>query len=135
MDILDDLGFIEGTGSEEWDLKLQEKLGLKILDLQNAICDWIKNNAEEISQDFVNIAPLGDYGNLLEDNDSLALFLREESAKPEHWELMGVKSTDNQNMIQFIFDCSAVDDGNTFKGFVFVGKSGKIRHAFAQNQA
>lgn len=135
MDVLDDLGFIEGAGIEEWDLKLQEKLGLKIIDLQNALCDWIKRNAEELSQEFVNIAPSGDYARLLEDNDSLAVFLKEESAKPEHWKLFGMKPSDNPNMIQFMFDCTVVDDGDTFKGFVFVSKSGKIRHSFAQNQA
>lgn len=133
--ILDDLGLVEGAGSDQWDTQLQEKLGIKIIDLQNSIAEWIVKNAEELAQDFTNIAPMGDYGALLEDNDSMADFLKQEVIKPEHWLLMGVKPSDNPNMIQFLFDCDAIDDGDTFKGFVFVSKSGKIRHSFAQNQA
>lgn len=135
MDILDDLGLEEGAGAEKWDEQLQEKLGVKVVDLQNSLCEWIKNNCEELTHEFVNIAPSGDYGNLLEDNDSMADFLKNEAAKPEHWKLMSVRESDNPNMIQFMFDCAAVDEGDTFKGFVFVSKSGKIRHSFAQNQA
>jgi len=135
MDVLDDLGLEAGASIEKWDEQLQEKLGLKIIDLQNAICEWIKKNSEELTHEFVNIAPSGDYGKLLEDNDSMAEFLKNESAKPEHWNLMAARGNENPNLIQFMFDCEVVDEGDTFKGFVFVSKSGKIRHAFAQNQA
>lgn len=133
--ILDELGLVEGAGIDEWDLKLQEKLGLKIVDLQNSIGEWINKNAEELAQEFVNIAPSGDYGALIEDNDGLASYLKQEAAKPEYWEMAGVVSCADPNMIKFTFDCTIVDDGDTFKGFVFVSKSGKIRHSFAQNQA
>jgi len=133
--ILDDLGFIEGAGPDKWEEVLQEKLGLKIVDLQKSICDWVTDNIETLSQDFINICPSGDYGKLIEDYNSISKFLKEETTKPEAWKIMGVRQNSNPNMIQFIFDCDVVDEGDTFKGFVFVSKTGKIRHAFAQNQS
>lgn len=131
--ILDDLGFVEGAGSDKWDSILQEKFGLKIIDLQNSLCQWINKNAEELSQEFINIAPHGDYSKLLEEYKDIIEFFKTTTSQPEVWEITGVRQNDNPNMIQFLFDCSVVDDGDTLKGFVFVSKSGKIRHTFAQN--
>ncbi len=134
-EIIDTLDLVSGAGVEAWEKQIQEKLGLKILDLQNAICSYIKNHVDDVAIDFPNIAPKGDYGNLLEDNESMCLFLKEECSKAECWLLMGARtSTERSNLIQFLFDCSAVDDGESLKGFVYVSKDGKIRHAFAQNQ-
>lgn len=131
--MIEDLGLISGAGLEQWEPKIKEKLGLSIADMQTPISEWTINHAEELVQQFANIAPQGDYDKLIEDGDEMISFLKTEAAKPGHWKLVEAKWTNN--MYQFIFDCQVVDEGNTFKGLVFVSKSGKIRHAFTQNDA
>lgn len=131
--LLDEVGFKNGAGLEQWETILQGKLGMKISDLQQAICEWLKKNSEEVSLDMTNIAPEGDYGRLIEDNDGMAQFLQTEASKPEHWSLLDVRL--NNNMMQFGFSCKVVDDGESLRGFVYVSSGGKIRHAFAQNRS
>jgi dsDNA-binding SOS-regulon protein len=114
-------------------LKIQEKLGTTVGQMQEALSKSVVERAEELTLDFPNIAPLGDYDKLLEDNDSMAEFLKTEAHKPEHWKLDGIRLSDlNKELISFIFNNVAVDDGTTFKGFVFTTKLGKIKHSFAQ---
>ncbi|SRR6266404_5987780 len=129
----EDLGLKDEFKIEEVDAILQEKMGIKIADLQQAICDYVQSHSEEMSLQFKNIAPLGDYEKLLEDNDSMASWLREEAAKIEHWKLSEIHPHEvHKNLLQFIFKCSAIDDGTTCRGFAFVSLSGKVRHAFAR---
>lgn len=131
-----ELELLEGAGIEKWDAEIKEKLGIQVIDLQNSISEYVKNKAEELSLTFVNIAPMGDYGLLLEDNDSMTDFLRTEASKAEYWKLMTViDNPNNHALLQFTFLCTAVDDGDVLKGHVFVSKSGIIRHAFAQNNS
>lgn len=125
---------------EEWkqtlakmDTIFQEKLGVSIEQLKQSLSEYVVSHAEELTHEFVNIAPLGDYSKLLEDNDSMAEFLKTEAHKSEHWYLVGISPSDVQkNLISFSFGNKAVDDGENFEGFVYVSFQGKIRHAFAQ---
>ncbi len=118
---------------EVWDQKIKEKIGISIKDLQQALSAAVIDKAEALTHEFVNIAPLGNYENLLEDNDSMAEFLKIEASKPEHWLLRTIQfNATNSSLIEFSFVCNAVDNDD-FVGFVFVSKAGKIRHAFAQN--
>lgn len=120
---------------EQVDTKVQEKLGLSVADMRQALSAHVIDKAESLTHEFVNFAPLGDYGNLLEDNDSMAEFLKTEGHKPEHWKLYGVRVSDvNPNLLSFNFSNDAVDDGEIFQGFVFVSFQGKIKHAFAQGE-
>ena len=75
---------------------------------------------------------MGNYEKLIEDNEGMAEFLKTEGHKPEHWELHYISCGENDALIQFMFMNKAIDQGDTFKGLVYVSKSGKIRHAFAQ---
>lgn len=112
---------------------LQEKLNIDLGILRNSLCESIKKRAEELALDLPNIAPYNDYGKLLEDNDSMASFLRDEAAKPENWLLSSLQEDNkNKSLIKFYFANKAVDDGHVLEGLVFVNKSGIIRHAFAQ---
>lgn len=112
---------------------LQAKLNLNLGDLRNSLCESVKNRAEELALDLPNIAPYNDYGKLLEDNDSMSSFLRDEAAKLENWFLNSIQEDNkNKNLFKFVFLNKAVDDGNVLEGIVFVNKNGVIRHAFAQ---
>jgi hypothetical protein len=115
------------------DLALQEKLNIGLDNLRSSLSESVKNRAEELALDLPNIAPYNDYGKLLEDNDSMATFLREEASKPENWFFDTFQEDQtNKNLIKFLFANKAVDDGRVLEGIVFVNKSGIIRHSFAQ---
>jgi hypothetical protein len=126
-----------GLSKDEYDegkvaLKIQQKFGTTVLQMQEALSKSVQTRAEELTLNFVNIAPMGNYEKLLEDNDSMSEFLKTEAHKPEHWKLEVIEVSDiNKELLNFIFYNKAVDDGTNFRGFVFVTKSGKIKHAFA----
>ena len=124
----EDIGLVSGAGTEAWEKQLEEKFGLKIIDLQAPIGEWIAKNAEGLAAEFPFIVPDGDYGKLIDDEEKKSQFLKEEATKLEHWKLTA--ATEKSNMIQFQFDCPIVEN---LKGFTFLSKSGKIKHAFAQN--
>lgn len=112
--------------------KIEDKMGIAVQAMRNSLSQWVLEHAEELSLDFVNIAPLGDYEKLIEDNDGMAEFLKTEAHKPEHWLLYGIRVSDvNRALISFVFMNSAVDDGDVLKGLVFTNKTGVIRHCFA----
>jgi hypothetical protein len=130
-----------GLTKEEYDeekvaAKIENKfsaMGTTLLQMKEALSRTVQNRAEEFVLEFVNIAPLGDYSNLLEDNDSMAQFLREEAHQVKHWQLVQILVNDvKKELLSFIFNNKAVDDGTNFQGFVFVSKAGKIKHTFAQ---
>lgn len=131
----EELDFKDVDTVELVDQKIQEKLGVSILQMQQALSAHVLEKAEELTHEFVNIAPLGDYGKLLEDNDSMASFLKTEGHKPEHWQLYEASPSDvNPNLLSFHFHNDSVDDGDIFQGFVYVSLQGQIKHAFAQGE-
>lgn len=132
---LEDLDLQVEDSMEQVEVKVQEKLGISVMEMRAALSSHVVEKAESLTHEFVNIAPLGDYGALLEDNDSMAEFLKTEAHKPEHWQLYGVRTSDvNPNLLSFNFSNDSVDDGDVFQGFVFVSLQGKIKHAFAQGE-
>lgn len=131
----EDLGLEPHNLLEEVEPKIQEKLGLTIQEMKEAISASVIENADELATEFVNIAPLGDYSKLLEDNEEMAEFLKTEAHKAEHWHLSGIRVLDEKKKIlTFYFDNDSVDDGDLFKGFAYVSFEGKIKHAFAQGE-
>jgi len=128
-----EIPFSEAKGEEEIDKLLKEHLGTSLAECAGALCDSLQSRAEEISTEMTSLAPNGDYGKLIEEPELIVEFLRREAAKPENWSLdfLEVRKEKDQ-LMELIFSNKAVDDGETLKGFVFVGLSGKIRHAFPQ---
>lgn len=123
----------DGELDERLDSILKEKLGLGLENLKTSLHESVKNRAEELALDLPNIAPYNDYGNMLEDNDSMATFLRDEASKIENWMVYSIQDDQkNKTLIKFVFYNKAVDDGQVLQGLVFVSKAGVIRHAFAQ---
>ena len=118
---------------EDLDKVLQERLGISLQEMTHALTDSLRQRAEEVAEDCFSVAPYGDYSKMIEDPEGVAKFFRDEAAKPEHWKLefFEMKKKGDQ-LIEFIFNNTAVDDGDILKGFVFVGLSGTIRHAFCQ---
>src|SRR5574338_1142003 len=117
------------------DARIQEKLGVSFEQLKSHLSDYTIANAEEIAQEFPNMAPFGDYSKFIEDNDGMADFLKSDAHKPEHWQIERIKNSDHKampKMVVFVFGNDAVDDGSSFKGFIYVSFEGKIKHAFSQ---
>jgi hypothetical protein len=112
---------------------VKEKLGVTFDELKQLLSNYTVEHAEELTHEFVNIAPFCDYSKLLEDNDGMAEFLKTEAHKVEHWHLQGIRKSDyKENLVSFEFLNDSVDDGDVFQGFVYVSFQGKIRHAFTQ---
>lgn len=131
-----DIAFGEAKKSEEIDKLLQEHLNISLKDCAEALSNSLQKRAEEMASELTSLAPYGDYGKLTEDSEVITKFLREEATKLENWviEFLEVKK-DTDQLMELVFHNKAVDDGDILKGFVFVGLSGKIRHAFPQVNA
>lgn len=133
FNLLEYFGITDEDGAEEVSKKVEEKMGLSMQIMRESLSTWVTRHAEELTLDFVNIAPLGDYEKLIEDNDGMAEFLKIEAHKSEHWKLFRVRMSDyNKQLISFTFVNVAVDEGESLQGFVFTNKTGVIRHSFAQ---
>jgi len=101
--------------------------------MTRALSDSLLERIEELAEELMNIAPYGDYSKLMEEKDGITKFLQDEASKPENWKIQFIEAKkEKDQLIEFVFFNKSVDDGDILKGFVFVGLSGKIRHAFAQ---
>ena len=125
--------FKDGELEEKLGAVLKEKLGIGLDEMRSVLHESVKNRAEELALDLPNLAPYNDFGALLEDNDSMATFLRDEASKVENWLIYSIQEDQkNKSLIKFTFLNKAVDDGKILEGLVFTNKSGTVRHAFAQ---
>lgn len=120
---------------EKLNVVLKEKLGVSIDDMTILLSAKTIEKAEEITLELKNIAPYADYSKLLEDNDSMTQFIKEEAHKPENWILQYIGEDQKfAKLLKFEFLNKAADEGETIKGKVFVSKSGVIRHAMVAAQ-
>lgn|SRR5574337_1056891 len=128
-----DIPFTEIKEIKDVDKLLQEHLNISLAQCAEELTKVLAERADELSEDFVTLAPHGDYGKLMEDPQVIAAFLRDEASKAENWEIEFLDCGNEKNqLLELVFSNKAVDDGDNLKGFVFVGLSGKIRHAFPQ---
>lgn len=118
---------------EELDAILRKHLTIGFAECAEALGKFLLERGEECLEDMINLAPYGNYDQLTEDKEVMLKFLQEEAIKPENWiiQMVEVKKKGDQ-LIEILFFNKAVDDGDILKGFIFVGVSGKIRHAFVQ---
>lgn len=131
---IEDLGLSDKESIEEISLLLKERLGISLEEIKLYLSSVVSSKADTIAKDFINIAPDGNYENLLRETEDIENFLKNEACKPEFWKLKYLSLKEPHSLIDFVFYCTAVDDGDTFVGHVLVSKSGKIRHAFAQGE-
>jgi hypothetical protein len=134
LDSFKDFSFGETKTVEDVDKLLQEKLGVSLQQCQEALSNALLLRAEEVVPDLPSVAPYGDYGKLMEDPETILTFLQQEAFKEENWscEFAEIRNKEKDQLMELVFYNKAVDDGDILKGYVFVGLSGKIRHAFAQ---
>lgn len=132
MGNFNDLNLSKTETEEQIDLEIKEKLGISLMEIKQAICFYTEIHCEELSKQFRNIAPNGNYSLLMEDESKMAVFIKEECSKVESWKLIEVKSSEKDSeLLEFIFINSFVDDGESMNGYAYVGAAGKIRHAFS----
>jgi len=126
-----DLDFKEEDEVEQREEKIKKVLGIGTTDMKPYICSWLKDHAEELTLELTNIAPYGNYEKLIEDNDGMAEFLKNESTKLENWKPSHFEPADKESsLIKFTFYTESVDTGESLKGLVFVNPNGVVRHAF-----
>lgn len=129
----EDLDFKEEDTLDEIETKVQAKLEIPFSLLRERLSSYVQEHVNTLVEDFVNIAPFGDYSKLIEDRAGMIEFLRTEAHKTQHWKLRVVQPSEiNPTLLSFEFGNEAVDDGASCSGFVYVSFHGKIKHAFAQ---
>jgi len=116
---------------EDVDKAIKEHIGIGFAECAQALSNSLAERAEELLEDIVNVAPYGNYEKVMEDQGEILAFLKEESVKTENWGINFIEVKSAQ-LMELVFTNKSVDDGDILKGFVFVGLSGKIRHAFCQ---
>jgi hypothetical protein len=130
---LTDISFEGAKTPEEIEKVVQDNLGISFAECGQVLSQSLLERAEELVGELLNIAPYGDYAKVTEDPEQILSFLKEEAVKPENWKISWIDI--KGELMELMFDNQAVDDGDILKGFVFIGLSGKIRHAFAQVHA
>lgn len=132
---LKDIPIGEAKTVEDLDKVFQEHLGIGFAECTAALSESLQERADELLDDIINIAPYGDYDKVTEDKEVILKFLREESVKSENWSIEFIDTPKEGQLLELVFFNKSVDDGDVLKGFVFLGLSGKIRHAFVQISA
>jgi len=132
MSKLSDLPLTDCESSEEVDTLLQKELNFTLKQCSEALSKSLMEKAEELVPEMMNLAPNGDYSKMTEDPQEIMFFLKEEAVKLENWKLQFIDIKKDSQLMELVFFNTSVDDGDSVKGFVFVGASGKIRHAFVQ---
>lgn len=128
-----DIPFDDAKGAEELEKVFKEHLGIGFQECSEALSKSLIDRGDELLDDMPNLAPYGNYDKLMEDPTAMLQFLKDEASKPENWEIQFVEvKKDKDQLMELVFFNKAVDDGDILKGFVFLGLSGKIRHAFVQ---
>jgi cobalamin biosynthesis Co2+ chelatase CbiK len=130
---IEDFNLEETDSLETMESKIQDKLGISIETIKQSLSSYLKDKAEEISEEIINIIPYGEYDQIIDDKNKMINFLKEEASKIENWKLFALTMSDvNKSLLQFILKNSAVDEGDVLEGHVLVSKSGVIRHTFVQ---
>ena len=126
-----DLELDKLNGLEDIEKMFKEKMDLSLSSCGEALEAALKSKAEAMVPDIINLAPNGDYDMLLEEPEEILHFLTNEACKAENWVLQYVEQRKaGDQMLQLMFNNKAVDEGDVVRGIVYVGMSGKIRHAF-----
>ena len=116
---------------EKFDNIIQEKIGINLATIKQSLIDYVTSHAEELSLELPNLTPHGNYAKMIENNDGMTEFLKKEVSDLNLWQVKSVSDHDQyKQLIRFELICTAVDDGETLDGKVFVSKAGVIRHAF-----
>lgn len=131
----DELNLSQDDSLEQVDAKLVEKLGITLSYLQNSLSEYMQKKSDSLAKEFVNIAPNGDYINILEDSESISNFLKSKASSPENFKLREIKlNATKNNLVSFEFSNAAIDNGDSCTGFAYVNFAGKLRHSFVKGE-
>lgn len=136
IDSIADLGLkdLDHKAPNFWELFdniIQEKIGINLATIKQSLIDYVVAHAEELSLELPNLSPHGNYAKMIENNDGMTEFLKNELTNLDLWQVKGISEHDQyKQLLRFEFICTAVDDGETLDAKVFVSKAGIIRHAF-----
>lgn len=127
------LAMKEAKEPEDIDKILREHTGTGLSECASALTASLLERVDEMLEELPYVSPHGDYSKMMEDKDLIRDFLLTEAAKDENWTVQFLEIRKTQDtLMELVFFNKAVDDGDTLKGFVFLGFSGKIRHCFPQ---
>jgi hypothetical protein len=133
IDKIEDLVFTEEQTEEQIDQMVKDKLGIGFAEMAEHLSQYIEEKAEELAQNYVTVVAYGDYGKILEGDDKIAQFFRQEATKPDSWvpfKLLSSTDPKYPNMVEVAFINRAVDEGDSMMGYVFVSFAGVVRHSF-----
>jgi len=131
--IIDKLNIAKEDTPEQREAKIEAVLGVSIEKMRQALEKKIQEQADKLVPDLINVAPYGDYGNLIEDSDKIIGFLKEEASQAKNWKITAITLDGGERLGEsdgfgFSFVNTAVDEGDLLYGRVFVGGGGEIRH-------
>lgn len=114
--------------------KIVEMMGISVEEIKTSVLSSVSRKYEDIAKEFPNLAPYNNYKKLMTEKPEISEFIKTECIKPENWKLARIKLTKlgETDMMQFTFDCTAMDEENPLKGFVFVNKNSKVKYSFAK---
>ncbi len=113
---------------------IRDEFNLQPEDLTTRLSSYVQEKAENLTLDMMNIAPHGDYSKMLHNEDDMAQFLKSDAHEGKNWKLSMISPEHKLNLLKFEFANTAVDDGESLKGMVYVSYQGKVKHAFAQTE-
>ena len=125
---LDDLDPKNDDFKSKLDEKLKEKLNISVKEMQDVLSTSLISSSADIAGELNNIIAYNDYDKIIEDENDMVEFLKNEASKPENFWLYGIQ--EDNGLLKFHFINMAVDEGDVVNGFVFVSKGGKIKHYF-----
>ena len=128
-----ELDEVKDLTSEKAAAIVEEKLGVSLSQMTAALQQALQATAEQVAENYRVIAPLGDYSKMLEEQQDIANFFRDEASKPEYWKLSYLsrnKDPKHPQMLQLIFRNTAVEKDDSLEGSVFISFTGIIRHVF-----
>lgn len=126
-----DLELTPSMNEKELNLKIKEKLNVTLLLLKKNLCSFIKKNLNTLSKNVISIAPFNDYSRFVNEPEDVLKFIKEEVCKSKNWKIVAVTPIVNNDkqLVKFQFNCIAADDGNIFKGYIYVDNEGSILHS------
>lgn len=125
---LDDLDPKNDDFKSKLDEKLKEKLNISVKEMQDVLSTSLISSSADIAGELNNIIAYNDYDKIIEDENDMVEFLKNEASKPENFWLYGIQ--EDNGLLKFHFINMAVDEGDVVNGFVFLSKGGKIKHYF-----
>lgn len=133
----DTITFTPEETTEQVEAKIEATWEIKFADLRKTLEACTVEVSAKLAEDMITVAPYQDYGKLLEEQEAIYTFLRDEGSLAKNWKLAMVEQTDTrlvaEPLLQLVFDNIAVDEPGTLKGFIYLSMSGKVKHAFVRN--